>query len=179
MSPQIFGEIVRRFLDAGSRVDIDGLGSFRLDGQGNVRFTAVGKPRIFIAYVSEDAPLALRLYRELEGAGLAPWMDSQKLLPGQNWPRAIEEAISVSDYFIACLSTHSVLKRGQFQAELRYALDCAARMPLDRSFLLPVRLDECRVPSRIQREFQYVNLFPDWAGGLARLLETLGYSGKV
>jgi len=179
MSPQFFGEIVRRFLDSGSRVEIDGLGSFRLDSHGEVRFTSNGRPRIFIAYVNEDAPMALRLYQDLEAHGLAPWMDSQKLLPGQNWPRAIEEAISVSDYFIACLSSKSVLKRSQFQAELRYALDCAARMPLDRTFLLPVRFDECRVPTRIQKEFQYVNLFPDWEAGLARLLPTLGYSGKL
>ena len=179
MSPQVFGEIVRRFLDSGSRVDIDGLGSFRLDGHGEVRFTSKGQPRIFIAYVSEDAPLALRLYQDLEAHGLSPWMDSQKLLPGQNWPRAIEEAISVSDYFIACLSTRSVLKRGQFQAELRYALDCAARMPLDRTFLLPVRFDDCPTPIRIQKEFQYVNLFPDWEAGFARLLPSLGHSGKV
>jgi hypothetical protein len=179
MSPQLFGEIVRRFLDSGSRVEIDGLGSFRLDTHGDVRFTSTGRPRIFIAYVNEDAPLALRLYRDLEAHGLAPWIDSQKLLPGQNWPRAIEEAISVSDYFIACLSTKSVLKRSQFQAELRYALDCATRMPLDRTFLLPVRFDDCRVPNRIQKEFQYVNLFPDWKAGFARLLPTLGYSGNV
>ncbi len=179
MSPQIFGEIVRRFLDSGSRVEIDGLGSFRLDSHGEVRFTSTGRPRIFIAYVSEDAALALRLYQDLEALGLAPWMDSQKLLPGQNWPRAIEEAISVSDYFIACLSTKSVLKRSQFQAELRYALNCAARIPLERTYLLPVRFDDCRVPTRIAREFQYVDLFPDWAAGLKRLLPSLGYSGNV
>lgn len=179
MSPTVFGEIVRRFLESGSRVDIDGLGSFRRDNQGAIRFTSAGRPRIFIAYVSEDAPLALRLYQDLEARGLAPWMDSQKLLPGQNWPRAIEEAISVSDYFIACLSKHSIVKRSQFQAELRYALDCAARMPLERTFLLPVRFDDCRVPARIQKEFQYVNLFPDWDEGFAKLLPSLGYSGSA
>ena len=92
MSPQIFGEIVRRFLDSGSRVDIDGLGSFRLNSHGDVRFSPTGRPRIFIAYVHEDAEIALRLYRDLKAHGLAPWMDSQKLLPGQNWPREIGRA---------------------------------------------------------------------------------------
>ncbi|MBY0503672.1 MAG: toll/interleukin-1 receptor domain-containing protein [Bryobacteraceae bacterium] len=179
MSPQVFGEIVRRFLESGSRVEIDGLGLFRLDAQGQIRFAATGRPRVFIAYVHEDAAQALRLYRDLEAHGLAPWMDTQKLLPGQNWPRAIEEAISVSDYFIACLSTHSVLKRSQFQAELRYALDCADRMPLGHKFLLPVRFDACQVPARIQKEIQYVDLFPDWRHGLTKLLAALGYSGSV
>ena len=40
----------------------------------------------------------------------------------------------------------SVNKKGGFQAEVRYALDCARRMPLDDIFVAPVRLDDCRVP---------------------------------
>ncbi len=89
--------------------------------------------------------------------------------PGQNWPRRIEDAIADSDFFIACFSRHSVKKRGGFQAEIRYALDCASRMPLDDVFLIPARLDDCRVPARIQRETQYVDLFPDWHSGFGRI----------
>ena len=101
------------------------------------------------------------------------WMDVRKLLPGQNWPRAIESAIETSDYFVACFSSASVNKRGGFQAEVRYALDCARRMPLDDIFVAPVRLDECRVPRSIQRELQYVDLFPDWQRGVRRLSHML------
>ena len=43
-------------------------------------------------------------------------------------------------------------------------------VPLDEVFLLPVRLDECRVPPRIQRETQYVDLFPAWDAGFARIV---------
>jgi len=57
-------------------------------------------------------------------------MDTRKLVPGQNWPRAIETAIENSDLFIACFSTNSVRKKGGFQAEIRYALDCARQIPL-------------------------------------------------
>jgi hypothetical protein len=32
-----------------------------------------------------------------------------------------------------------------------------------------VRLDDCRIPVRIQRETQYVDLFPDWDSGLERI----------
>jgi hypothetical protein len=38
-----------------------------------------------------------------------------------------------------------------------------------------VLLDECRVPARIQRETQYVDLFPDWDEGfdhIAGIIET-------
>jgi len=52
-------------------------------------------------------------------------------------------------------------------------LDCARQIPLDEIFIVPVRLTPCRVPRSIQRELQYVDLFPDWIDGLARLVTTL------
>jgi hypothetical protein len=66
-----------------------------------------------------------------------------------------------------------VRKKGGFQAEIRYALACAREVPLDEIFMVPVRLDGCRVPRAIQREYQYVDLFPDWTRGLRRLLTTI------
>jgi len=154
-------------------VAIDGLGSFLPLAHGGVRFLPRSAPSVFIAYVQEDAAAAERLYRDLRRAGLAPWMDRRNLLPGQNWPRSIERAIARSDFFVACFSHHSVNKRGGFQSEIRYALDCARRVPLDQIFLLPVRLDECRVPASIGNHIQYVDLFPDWDRGLRRALRTL------
>jgi hypothetical protein len=66
-----------------------------------------------------------------------------------------------------------------FQAEIRYALDCARRMPLDEIFVVPVRLDSCRVPRSIQREIQYIDLFPDWEGGIRRLITTMRQRSPV
>jgi hypothetical protein len=100
-------------------------------------------------------------------------MDERKLLPGQNWPRAIDSAIETSDFFLACYSEHSVNKKGGFQAEVRYALDCARQVPLEDIFIVPVRLSQCRVPRSIQRELQYVDLFPAWVEGLTRLVAML------
>jgi hypothetical protein len=100
-------------------------------------------------------------------------MDRRKLLPGQNWPRAIEAAIDSAHFVVACFSRHSVRKTGGFQSEIRYALDCARRLPLDDIFLIPVRLDDCRMPARIRREIHYIDLFPDWRHGLDQLLVML------
>src|SRR5205814_850416 len=119
-----------------------------------------------------------RLYSALEENGFAPWMDRRKLMPGQNWARAIEEAIETSDFFVPCFSCHSVTKKGGFQAEIRYALECARRVPLDDVFIVPVRLDQCRVPARIQRELQYIDLFPRWASGLRRLFSVMGQAAR-
>jgi hypothetical protein len=129
---------------------------------------------VFIAYAVEDAEHAEKLYDALAARACSPWLDRRKLLPGQDWPARIQEAIESADFFIACFSVRSVRKRGGFQAEVRQALECARKVPLDDVFLIPVRLDECRVPARIRRETQYVDLFPDWEAGLDRILTIIG-----
>ena len=165
--------IVRKCLERGGAVEIDGLGAFRPDPRGGFMFVPQVSPKVFLAYAAEDRAAAERLFDGFQASGLEPWMDSRKLLPGQNWPRAIEQAISVSDFFVACFSGRSIPKRGQFQSELRYALDCASRLPLDEVYLIPVRIEECRVPARVQQELQYVDLFPDWERGFHRIVTTI------
>jgi hypothetical protein len=165
--------IVLRGVSQGKTVEIDGLGVFYPDARRGFRFVPRALPQVFIAYGKEDEPLARRLYEDLNAECFAAWMDTRKLLPGQNWPRAIESAIDGSDFFLACFSSNSVRKKGGFQSELRYALDCARQMPLDEIYIVPVRLDDCAVPRSIQHELQYIDLFPDWDAGIERLLAML------
>jgi len=172
-SAERLASLVRQCLEEGRAVEIDGLGVFRPGASAGFEFVPVTAPRVFIAYVFEDALAAERLYRELLTGGYDPWLDKRKLLPGQNWPRAIEQAIEVSDFFIACFSRNAVSKTGQFQSELRYALDCARRMPLEEIFLIPVRLEECVMPRPIRQSIQYVDLFPDWDRGFQRILAAM------
>ncbi|HXJ41569.1 MAG TPA: toll/interleukin-1 receptor domain-containing protein [Bryobacteraceae bacterium] len=169
MSAEELALLIFRSLDRWGKVEVDGLGVFRKDDSGRISLGESNRSRVFIAYAAEDAAPAERLCADLEDRGFAPWLDRRRLLPGQNWPRRIQEAIENADYFVACFSKSSVGKRGGFQAEIRYALDCARRVPLDDLFLIPVRLDACRVPARITRETQYVDLFPDWSAGLERV----------
>ena len=171
-SPARILEIVRRCLEIGQSVEIDGLGTFR-PGSGGYEFQAESRPQVFIAYVQEDLVLARRLRDELAAMGCAPWLDKDQLLAGQNWPRAIERAIDVSDVFVACFSRRSLAKRGQFQSELQYALDCARRRPLESVFMLPVRFEECSVPRRIAEQVQYVDLYPDWKRGVRQMARAI------
>jgi hypothetical protein len=165
--------IVLRALAGGKSVEIEGLGVFIPDPKRGFRFIPKPLPQVFIAYGKEDVQLACRLYEYLNLRGFSPWMDIRKLLAGQNWPRAIETAIETSDFFVACFSSNSVRKKGGFQSELRYALDCARQLPLEEIYLVPVRLDDCTVPRPIQRETQYLDLFPDWDAGAERLVVML------
>ena len=154
-------------------VDIDDLGVFIPGAHHGFRFVPETKPRVFIGYVHEDLASANRLYADLAAGGARPWMDKKKLLPGQNWPRAIETAIETSDFFVPCFSTNAVSRRGVFNAELRYALECATRIPLDEIFIIPVRMDDCIVPERIRSRIHCVDLFADWEQGIATILKAI------
>jgi hypothetical protein len=174
MTLEDLGRHIQRLLKNSGAVEIDGLGVFARNKTGDISFQHSNRPRIFIAYATEDRAVAERLFKELTAHGFAAWMDRRKLLPGQDWPHRIEDAIASSDFFIACFSCKSVRKRGGFQTEIRHALNCANSVPLDDVFLIPVRLDDCRVPARIQRETQYVDLFPEWVVGFERVLRIIG-----
>jgi hypothetical protein len=168
---QIF-EIVRKSLEAGQTVEIEGLGRFRASAQGYC-FDPETHPTVFIGYAVEDLAIVRKLCEALRAAGCAPWLDKDRLMPGQNWTQSIERAISEADAFVACFSPRSVSKRGMFQSELRQAIDCAQKRPLDDVFLLPVRLERCVVPTRIADQVQYVDLFPDWERGVKRLVRSI------
>jgi hypothetical protein len=167
-------QVIEGCLREGGSIDIDGLGSFQLDPNDEVVFEPNERRRIFLAYAKEDAAKVRKLYAALQQAGFEPWMDEQKLLPGQNWPRAIERAIELSDFFAGCFSRRSIAKRGHFQSELAYALDLAKRVPEEEIFFIPVRLDACEVPRSIARTVQYVDLFPDWERGVHTLSKAIG-----
>jgi hypothetical protein len=170
MSAEELAMVICASLERSRAVEVDGLGIFSRDDSGRITFDNGNRPRIFLAYVVEDVQIAEKLFRAFEAMDYAPWLDRKKLLPGQNWPHRIQQAIENADFFIPCFSRNSVRKRGGFQAEVRHALECGSRMPLDDVFMIPVRLDDCKVPARIQRETQYVDLFPDWDGGLERIM---------
>ncbi len=172
-SKNYVGWILKECLDTGRTIEMDGLGTLVPKPDGQFEFLAETRPKVFLAYVEEDLVRVRELADALHAAGFNPWLDKRKLLPGQNWPRSIQQAIEVSDFFVPCFSRRSTYKRGTFQCELRYALDCAAEVPLDEIFIVPLRLEACDVPKRISDCLQYVDLYPDWEKGLKRVIVSM------
>ncbi len=172
-------QLIDRRLREGASIEIGGMGSFKHDSKNQIVFNPAGEPLAFLGYAQEDSVLVKKLFRALQKAGVNPWMDCQKLLPGQNWRRAIERTIELSDFFLGCFSSHSVLKRGQFQSELAFALEIATRFPQDEVFFVPVRLDECELPRSISNTTHYVDLFPDWNRGVRKLVLALRRKSRV
>jgi formylglycine-generating enzyme required for sulfatase activity len=80
------------------------------------------------------------------------------LLPGENWEVEIPNAIFSSDVILVCLSKNSVDKEGYVQKEISFALDKALEKPEGTIFIVPVKLEDCDVPKRLNR-FQWVDVF--------------------
>jgi hypothetical protein len=130
-------------------------------------------PRVFICYAREDLALARRLYTDLKQAGVKPWMDSEDLLPGQNWKLVIKRVIKESTYLIALLSSRSLSKRGFVQKEIREAWNVVDELPPEEIFIIPVRLDECTPMDERLQELHHIDLFPSYEEGLQRILRVL------
>ena len=126
--------------------------------------------RVFLCHSSGDKPIVRELYRRLRDDGIDPWLDEEDILPGQDWALEIPKAVRASDVVIICLSRVATTKAGYVQKEIKAALDIADEQPEGAIFLIPVKLEECDVPIRLQR-LQWVNYYEE--SGYGRLLRSL------
>ena len=119
------------------------------------------KLRVFLCHASQDKPVVRELYqRLLAETWIDPWLDEEKLLPGQDWNLEIEKAVETSDAVVVCVSSVSVAKEGYIQKELRRALRIAEEKLEGAIFVLPVRLDDCEKPRQL-KDKQFLDYFPD------------------
>jgi formylglycine-generating enzyme required for sulfatase activity len=119
------------------------------------------KLSVFLCHSSNDKPIVRELYQRLNTEGwVDPWLDEEKLLPGQDWDLEIEKAVEAADAVVICLSNNSVTKEGYIQREMRFVLRIADFKPEGTVFVIPVRLDDCPMPRRLSM-WQYVDYFPE------------------
>jgi formylglycine-generating enzyme required for sulfatase activity len=131
--------------------------------------------RVFLCHSSKDKAAVRELYQKLcAETWIDPWLDEEKLLPGQDWHEEIEKAVEATDVVIVLLSNQSVSQEGYVQRELKLALDVADEKPENTIFIIPLRLDDCPAPRRL-RGWHYVDYFPEsrknWV--MERLLASL------
>jgi TIR domain-containing protein len=126
--------------------------------------------QVFLTYAHRDKKAIRKLYDNLTENGVKVWLDEKELLPGQDWQYEIRQAILRSDIVIVCLSRQFNKQGGFRHDELKIVLEKAGTIPEGEIFLIPVRLEECRVLQPLSR-WQYVDLFEE--DGYHRLLLTL------
>ena len=104
----------------------------------------------FICHAAEDKPIVRKLYTKLKEDKVNAWLDEEKILPGQDWRLVIDKAIRKSDVVLVCLSRRSVTKTGYIQKELKVSLELLDEQPEGAIFLIPLRLEQCEVPQKLQ-----------------------------
>jgi len=132
--------------------------------------------RVFLCHASNDKEKVRTLHSRLSGvSGVEPWLDAVDILPGQNWDDEIRKAIDASHVVLVCLSPSSVTKEGYVQREIKRALELAEEKPEDVIFIVPLLLEPCGVPRRLQH-LQWLNLSA--ADAFQRLLAALRFRGR-
>ena len=123
---------------------------------------------IFLSHGSEDKKQVRNLNKRLRDDGFDPWLDEERLLPGQDWNLEIEKALRASDAILLCFSSLSVAKEGYIQREYKRAMRYLEEKPEGTIYVIPVRLDDCELPHFIQ-EIQWV----DYPADYDRLVQAL------
>ena len=124
--------------------------------------------KVFLSYSPSESNQVRALYQRLARDGVDAWLDTEKLLAGQDWQHEIQEAVRSSDVVLICFSEQFQLSFRQ--EEIRIALEEAEKHPRGEIFIIPVRLEECKSPEFLDR-YQPVDLFR--AGGYESLLRSL------
>jgi ATP-dependent Clp protease ATP-binding subunit ClpC len=125
---------------------------------------------VFLCHSSKDKPAVRELYARLKEGHFDPWLDEEDLLPGQEWEFEITNAVRSCQVVVVCLSPDSVSKAGYLQREIKKVLDVADEQPEGTIYVIPLKLAECEVPSRLRR-WHWVSMFE--AKGFERLVLAL------
>ena len=95
-------------------------------------------PDVFISCAREDLAVVQPLEQVLTASGIAVWRDQESLYGGQQWPKAIGEAISAHDVLLLAWSKHATASHF---VELEWTTAIALRKTI-----LPCMLDETPLP---------------------------------
>ena len=126
--------------------------------------------KAFLSHVHEDKPEVLKLYEKLGSYGIEPWIDRKSLVGGTLWKREIRDAIVDTVAFIVCLSSKALTIRGYFRVEIKEAIAVAESQPKGSNFLIPIKLEECKVPT-VLRQLHCISYFE--SDGFSQLKKAL------
>ena len=132
------------------------------------------KIRVFLCHSKRDKDYVKALYNRLVELGCDPWLDEEKLLPGQKWAKEIPLAIKASHVFLVCLSADSVTKRGFVQKEIKMALDVAEEIPEGDIFIIPIKIQPCAVPDSLSK----YHWLETYQAGYSKLIASLARQAK-
>jgi hypothetical protein len=125
-------------------------------------------PRIFITYSSKDQKVARTICTALESRGLACWISSRNVKPGQNYQEQIVRAIRGARV-MALVFTANANNSNEIKKELALASQ-------NNLVVIPVRIEDVAPNEAFAYEFatrQWIDLFEDWEKSMAELVELI------
>lgn len=124
--------------------------------------------KVFLSYSPSESNQVRALSQRLIRDGVDAWLDTEKLLAGQDWQHETQEAVRSADVVLICFSEQ--FQMSFRQDEIKIALEEAEKHPKEEIFIIPVHLEESKSPEFLNR-YQPVDLFR--AGGYESLLRSL------
>jgi hypothetical protein len=99
-------------------------------------------PRVLISYARHDLSAVQQLERTLQAHDLIVWRDQESIYGGQQWPKAIGEAIAAHDYVLLVWSKSAAQSHFvEFEWNSAIAL---------RKIILPCLLDDTPLPPALR-----------------------------
>lgn len=114
--------------------------------------------KVFLSYAKEDGAIVKEFHDHLKAMGLDPWMDQERILPGQAWEREIDRALKEANVVILFMSPHSVKKRSFVTREANTAIANLCYKKADDIYIIPVLIEQCEVPEEISERAQYIEI---------------------
>ncbi|MGD2091059.1 MAG: TIR domain-containing protein [Candidatus Aminicenantes bacterium] len=125
-----------------------------------------GKPGVFISYSRKDLRSAQKLEKIFQAEGLRVWRDQESIYAGEQWPKAIGQAIENESIFLLLWSKHSADSHFvEFEWNTALAL---------KKTIVPVLLDNTQLPAALRA----INgiLFENTGKTIKKLLELMAVS---
>jgi len=125
-------------------------------------------PKIFITYSSKDQKVARTICTALENRGLACWISSRNVKPGENYQEQIVRAIRGARVMVLVFTTNA-----NNSNEIKKELALASQNNL---VVIPVRIEDVAPNEAFAYEFatrQWIDLFEDWEKSMAELVELI------
>jgi hypothetical protein len=123
---------------------------------------------IFITYSSKDQKVARTICTALENRGLACWISSRNIKPGQNYQEQIVKAIRAAKIMVLVFTANA-----NNSDEIKKELALASQNKL---VVIPVRIEDVIPNEAFAYEFatrQWIDLFDDWENSIAQLVELI------
>ena len=131
----------------------------------------------FISYCHQNKSQVDLLCHALTSNGVNVWVDRNNSIPETPWKQAIQQAINHGDFFIACFTKeYNSHEKTYMSEELKIAIENLQQKPHDKTWFIPVKLNDCDIPDidigegDTLKDLEYINLYENWETGIQKIL---------